>query len=404
MTKQLTLTEPEITTPLPATPWGAIAAVTIALSVFSITLGLTYPLLALLLERQGVSETWIGLSAAMTPLGLIIASPLIPVVVQRVGAWHFAVSCSVLAIALFLALGAWPSLWPWFPLRFLLGISTGGLFIITETWINQLATPASRGRVMGLYATVLSLGFALGPLLMAFTGTTGWTPFLVGAATGLISLVALLSVRSALPAFREEQSDFKLLLKFLPLAPVLIVAVGAMAFFDQASLSFFPLYGLGHGLSETTVAYALTVLIGGNIVFQFPLGWLADRIAPWLLMLACAIMTVAGGLLLPWVINDAMLLWPMLFIWGGAAFGSYTLSLVDLGRRFSGAMLLAGNAALAMMWGVGGIVGPALTGGLISLLGLNGLPLILAVVYGMFALLLVGRGWMFGGVSQNLGE
>ena len=32
--------------------------------------------------------------------------------------------------------------------------------------------------------------------------------------------------------------------------------------------------------------------------------------------------------------------------------------LIELGERFSGAMLVAGNAAFALMWGVGGIAVP----------------------------------------------
>jgi hypothetical protein len=50
---------------------------------------------------------------------------------------------------------------------------------------------------------------------------------------------------------------------------------------------------------------------------------------------------------------------PMLFLWGAVAFGVYTVALAELGDRFSGSMLLAGNATFAMMWGIGGIVGDA---------------------------------------------
>ena len=62
------------------TPWAAIAGVIATVSVFAIAQGLSYPLLSFILQRQGVSPGMIGLSAAMTPIGFIVSSPLIPAV------------------------------------------------------------------------------------------------------------------------------------------------------------------------------------------------------------------------------------------------------------------------------------------------------------------------------------
>ena len=69
------------------------------------------------------------------------------------------------------------------------------------------------------------------------------------------------------------------------------------------------------------------------------------------------------------------LIWPVAFIWGAAAFGIYTMALVSLGERFSGAILITGNAAFAMFWGLGGIAGPPLAGALMDVVGVQGLPL-----------------------------
>lgn len=58
--------------------WAAITGVIATVSVFAIAQGLSYPLLSFILQRQGVSPALIGLSAAMTPVGFIVSSPLIP--------------------------------------------------------------------------------------------------------------------------------------------------------------------------------------------------------------------------------------------------------------------------------------------------------------------------------------
>jgi len=64
------------------------------------------------------------------------------------------------------------------------------------------------------------------------------------------------------------------------------------------------------------------------------------------------------------------------------------MALVELGNRFSGAMLIAGNAAFAMFWGVGGIAVPPFSGAVMDLAGVQGLPLSIGL---LFALLLAGH-------------
>ncbi len=56
------------------------------------------------------------------------------------------------------------------------------------------------------------------------------------------------------------------------------------------------------------------------------------------------------------------------------------MALVDLGNRFSGSMLMAGNAAFAMMWGVGGIAGPPVLGAVMDAAGVQGLPIMLGLL------------------------
>ena len=76
------------------TPWAAITGVIATVSVFAIAQGLSYPLLSFILQRQGVSPSLIGLSAAMTPIGFIVSSPLIPALARRFGAGRTALTCA----------------------------------------------------------------------------------------------------------------------------------------------------------------------------------------------------------------------------------------------------------------------------------------------------------------------
>lgn len=367
---------------------GIIASIT-AMGVFCLTTGLSYPLLALILEDMGASSGLIGLNAAMGPIGIILSAPFVPRLAQKFGAWFICVISLCSSAVLLLMLAVFRDVMIWFPIRFFLGVAISAIFIISETWINQLAMPRIRGRIIGIYNTVAAAGFALGPLIIAVIGSQGWPPFLVGITGILIALPVFVLARDHLPRFdgREDASVFS----FISLAPMLLLAVAFAALFDQVTLSLLPIYGLRHGLAEATSSLVLAVMIIGNVVFQIPIGWLADRISRRFLINIMAITTMIGSLLLSLLIGESMLLWPMLFVWGAVAFGIYTIALVELGDRFSGALLLAGNGAFAMMWGIGGILGPPVAGAAMDLIGPEGLPIILGLTSGV---LVVATGFM----------
>lgn len=362
---------------------GIVAAIS-TIGVFCLTTGLSYPLLALILENRGTSTGLIGLNAAMTPLGIIVSSPFIPMLTRRMGAWFMCVASLCLAAVLLVMLGVFRDVMIWFPLRFLLGVANTVIFIISEAWINQLAEPGIRGRTIGLYNTIAAAGFALGPLALALIGSQGWPPFLVGVAGILMALPFVVMAREHLPEFngKEKASVFS----FFSLAPLLLLAVAAAALFDQVVMSLLPIYGLRHGATEATGSLMLTVLIVGNVLLQIPIGWLADRFSRRYLLSWLAFATVAGCILLVWWIEGSTLIWPMLFVWGAVAFGTYTIAMTDLGDRFSGALLLAGNSAFGVMWGLGGIIGPSVSGVAMDLMGPEGLPLTLGVTFAILGL------------------
>ncbi|TIP58809.1 MAG: MFS transporter, partial [Mesorhizobium sp.] len=109
----------------------------------------------------------------------------------------------------------------------------------------------------------------------------------------------------------------------------------------------------------------LSVMIAGNIAMQVPLGLLAERLTARLVRFGCVAVTILGCVLLPALI-ETPLIWVCVFVWGAVSYGIYTMSIIELGERFSGSALVAGNAAFSLMWGLGGIIVPPLTGGVMD--------------------------------------
>jgi MFS family permease len=161
---------------------------------------------------------------------------------------------------------------------------------------------------------------------------------------------------------------------------MLLAGVFAFAIFDAATLSLIPVYGVQTGLTVSIAALALSVLIVGNIFFQFPLGWLADNFPHRIVLAGCALVTVITLLILPFVMNTGWM-WPVLVIIGSTGFGVYTVSLTSLGDRFDGEELIRGSAALSVAWGVGALLGSTSGGWAMSSFGPHGLPIFCAIVY-----------------------
>ena len=370
-------------------PSLAITVVILLGGLFGVSQGLSYPLFSLILERQGVDPALIGLNSAMMPLGLIIAAPLLPLATRRFGSAATAMASTLALAAMVAGVGAVQQLWVWFPGRFVIGMAICGLYVTSETWINMLVEPGRRGRILGIFTSVLAFGFACGPFILVETGSVGWPPFLALIAIVLGTTLLIGAVYRRLPNVGAMPGGS--IRAFLPLAPALLFIVLAVAAYDQGVLSLFPIYGSAKGLGERDVALAITLWASGNILFQIPIGWLSDT---WSRrgtgVLLCAL-TIAGAAALPFAIGSRALLWPLLFVWGPASYGVYTVALIELGTRFSGAPLLAGNSAFAVMWGLGGMTGPPLFGVLMDRVGPEGLPAGLILVYAALIVTLMRR-------------
>lgn len=372
-------------------PWAAMAGIIATVTVFAVAQGLTYPLLSFILERQGTTSGLIGLSAAMTPLGFILSALFIPALSRRVGGARLAILCSILAALALIAIAWAEDVWAWMPLRFLLGVFANPLYVISETWLVTITPAPRRGRIMGLYSSIVSGGFAIGPLSLWLTGTEGWPPFLIGIAALLLCGLIVLAVVPRLPEMPDE-GEATSVGGFFALAPLLLFAVFTAAAFEQTLLSLFAVYGAALGSAEGRIASLITCFIAGNAVLQILLGRLAERFSSTRMMLFCVLACLASCLLLPSAFNS-WLIWPLVFVWGGVSFGIYTLSLIQLGERFTGQALIAGNATFALVWGIGGIVGSPATGLAMQLIGHQGLPLSLGLLSCVLAVFLVARRW-----------
>jgi MFS family permease len=364
--------------------YGTVVAAIATVACCDIAMGLTLQLLPLLMEQRNVPAWIMGLNAAMAPLGILVGGPFLPRIVSRLGSKRVVYASIVMIIATLAAFKLFPSIWAWFAIRFAFGLSAGTLFTVSEAWILSGADDGNRGRVSGLYTSILAITFSIGPLIIPLTGLDGWMPWLIGMVCVAMSAIPLTLLRVSEEAFQHK--DGAGFLAFVQRAPMLLFAVGTLTFFDAVMLSFFPIFGLRSGLSVEQVTLILGVAIIGNALMQIPIGILADKWSRLGVITISSVVTALLALAMIWTVKS-WLIWPVMLVIGTTAFAIYTIGLMILGDNFTGPDLIAGSAAFAAMWGIGGLLGPPIAGAATDAFGIDAIPLTVCLVY---VLLLVG--------------
>lgn len=174
--------------------------------------------------------------------------------------------------------------------RLVLGAGEGMVFTAGSAWIVDLAPPARRGRVIGLYGLAVWTGLSLGPpigelLLHASSYELVWV---FAAASPLAG--AMVALRQPDP-FRPRRTRERVpLIARESLRPGVALALASVGFAAVAGFVVLHLEdrGVGHG-AAVFVAFAATVvltrLLGGD---------LPDRVGPARCALGAALVEVAG--------------------------------------------------------------------------------------------------------------
>jgi len=357
--------------------------------MFGLTYSLSAALIAFSLVQQGRSEAMIGANAAMHAVGVLVVAVCLPRFVARFGIRRLVIVSLVAAGAILVSFPTLPFIALWFVLRLLLGMASETLFVLSEVWTNSLSSEATRARAMAAYTAALSIGFALGPLILSLIGTSGFAPYLVGGAIALAAAVLVASPKVQVPVFDEPATGSPL--RFIRLAPVAISATMLNAALETSGLSFLAIYAMNLGWPEAEATRLMSVMMIGAIVLQLPIGWLGDTFDRIKLVVALAVIAALGALVWPFALGSQWLTYALLFIWGGAFVGIYTLMLTVVGSRFRGPELIGIYAAMGLMWGLGALLGP-LAAGFAMELSSNGLAFFAATVCAAFAVFVLTRG------------
>ncbi len=374
-------------TPLLAA-WGLFAALTLLM----VGNGLVGVLIGVRSEMEGFDTRVTGLIMASYFAGFLIGSRVTPRIMARVGHIRVFAGLSSLVAATALTHALLVSPITWMLLRVVFGFAMAGLYVVVESWLNDMVSNANRGRVMAVYMVVSMGGLGLGQLMIGFGDAVGPTLFIVAGAVMTLAVAPIsLSINDA-PFFElPPKARYRDLWEQAPLGVITAVGAGVAngALIAMASV-YATQVGLGAGRTGAFVAAAAL----GSVVLQWPVGHLSDAIGRRQSILLVTMGAVVVGVVAPGLDTTGWGLIGAMFLLGGLSYPMYSLALSHVVDVLPPGQAVTGSVAVVFLTGIGSIFGPLTASVAMTTVGPNGFFWAIAVVHsaiGVYGLIRLAR-------------
>lgn len=352
------------------------------LTLLMIGNGLQGTLLSLRASMEGFDLTTTGIVMSLYFAGYVAGSILAPQMLQRVG--HIRVFAALASLAATTALFhfVFVNPWAWGFSRMLTGFAYAGLYVTIESWLNGMATNATRGKILSVYMFLCYLGIMTGQLLLKVADPRDAELFILTSVLISLAVLPISLSRRQPPVFEEKPQRLRLseLARISPLGVVVTACAGLMS---ASFMTIAPIYLTNLGMGVGDVATFMAVLVLGGMAMQYPVGIVSDKYDRRIIMLGCTIGAGITALLCGAVASgDAGIgFYVFAFMFWGCATPVYALSASytnDLLRRDQ---IVAASGALILLNGAGAAFGPFLLSSAMKVTGNGGFFVIFAVAY-----------------------
>ncbi len=347
----------------------------------------SWPLLlgiGLLMVGNGIQGTLLGVRGALEGfstfqlsvvmsayyLGFLFGSRMTPELIRRVGHVRVFAALGSLISAGLVMFAAIPDWVAWALLRVLIGFSFCGVYITAESWLNNAATNETRGQTLSLYMIVQMIGVITAQGLLNLADPAGWMLFVIPSVLVSLAFTPILLSINPLPVFDSTKPmSFRRLYRASPLGCVGMFLVGGLA---SALFGMAAVWGTLAGLNVARISIFIGAIFLGGLLFQYPIGWMSDRMDRRRLLTIIAILgavVMAMAVALP--LGFGLLVVVALVI-GGVANPLYSLLLAYTNDYLDNSDMAAASAGLLFINGLGAIAGPLITGWMMAQMGPDG--------------------------------
>ena len=332
------------------------------------------PLISLWMETFDISYQRIGIVCGAAALGVVSSAYFAPKLAAKYG-YIVTINVGLIVAAIMtIAFRFTDNFGLWLVFRFVGGLGLGLHWVLTEAWLANIVAEKYRTRVMAIYATAISIGFAVGPIVIWLFGALSIIPFIIMGGLLILAAIPMLKLKGFEPKDTQTHSASPLILiKRAPTVASACVVVGSV---DLALISLLPAM-----ITRTPEAAPILALIIvpamalGATVLQYPIAILADKYG----LRKVGVITVCAGLifasLIPFFLGSILVTLIFGFLAAGLVYALYSIGLAMLSRRFSGAEIVAANAGFVILFELSNLMGPWVAGFLLDINMRLGLPI-----------------------------
>jgi len=302
-------------------------------------------------------------------VGFLVGSRMAPWMLQRVGHVRVFAALGSFASAAFILYGAAVDPLSWTVLRLIVGFCFSGIYVVAESWLNHSSNNETRGQALSLYIIVQMAGMVLGQLLLNVADPAGYGLFVLISVLVSISVAPMLLSSSTAPHHQSARAmPLASLIRTSPLASIGMLLLGGVfaALYAMASV-----YATERGLSVANTSVFITAIFLGGMLFQYPIGWMSDRIDRRLLIIGTTALGAVCSLLAALFGKNFAVLIATVLVIGGCAGPLYSLLVAYANDYLETEQMAAASGGLLFINGFGAMTGPIIVGWAMSTFGIE---------------------------------
>lgn len=331
--------------------------------------GLQATLLGVRASLENFGSSMIGIVMSGYFFGLIAGCNIVPKLVGRVGHVRTFAALASLASTSVLVHALWVTPWVWLTMRFVTGFAYAGIFIVTESWINEASENRTRGKLLSFYMLVSLGGMAGGQMLLNVAHPSGFELFVLVSLLISLALIPIL-----LSTGRAPQFDLLESISIINLYRVSPLGVFGMFVTGMTIGTFFGMgavYATKSGLSFKDVSFFMSILILGGFVFQYPLGWFSDRYGPIKVIIFNCVAGALVSLVAMQFTVQGWQLYTIVAVVGGLTMPLYSLCCVHTNNYLTPTQMVAASGTLVLLSATGAAIGSPVTAFAMDLFGVQ---------------------------------
>ncbi|ANK81480.1 MAG: hypothetical protein TEF_12250 [Rhizobiales bacterium NRL2] len=377
----------------------SLSALFIGIGLMMAGNGLQGSLLGLRGSLEGFDTAVLGIVMSGYFMGFLAGSLYAPRVVKRVGHIRVFAALASLASAAILVHSIFIDPWVWGAMRVVTGFCYAGLYIVCESWLNDMSDNQNRGRLLAIYMVVQMGAMSGGQFLLGLSDPSGANLFMLIAV--LVSLAVLplcLSATRAPDISAPEAMSFRELFQASPLGTIGIFMSGIA---NGALFGFGAIYAQRAGLTVGEISTFVAAIFLGGMLLQFPIGRFSDIFDRRIVIMAATLaasVAAASALFVPTPapldpmgpVTEERLVWPILalaVLIGGLSMPHYSLFTAHVNDRVPTAKMISASSGLVFLNGAGAILGPNIAAAFMGALGPVGFFVTIAVVHAAIGML-----------------